>query len=191
MAGYLLRRLLLIIPTLIGIMALNFFVISLAPGGPIEKILARVQGTDVSATERFAGSGAGEVSQATAKPGPGGANGKYHGARGIDPEFIRELEIRFGFDKPAHERFLHMMGNFLRFDFGDSFFRDVSVASLVVEKMPVSISLGVWTTLLVYLISLPLGVAKAVRDGSRFDIWSSTAVIIGNAIPGFLFAILL
>jgi microcin C transport system permease protein len=191
MAGYLLRRLLLIIPTLIGIMALNFFVISLAPGGPIEKILARVQGTDVSATERFAGSGAGEVSQATAKPGPGGENGKYHGARGIDPEFIRELEIRFGFDKPAHERFLHMMGNFLRFDFGDSFFRDVSVASLVVEKMPVSISLGVWTTLLVYLISLPLGVAKAVRDGSRFDIWSSTAVIIGNAIPGFLFAILL
>lgn len=193
MAGYILRRLLLVIPTLVGIMALNFFVISLAPGGPVEQVLARVQGTDVSATERFSGGSGREVATGAAEQNlPTGApSGKYHGARGIDPEFIRELEVRFGFDKPTHERFLHMMGNFLRFDFGQSFFRDVSVVSLVVEKMPVSISLGVWTTLLVYLVSLPLGIAKAVRDGSRFDIWSSTAVIIGNAVPSFLFAILL
>ena len=191
MVAYIFRRLILVLPTLAGIMALNFFVISLAPGGPVEQVLARVQGTDVSATERFSGGEGREVSS-NQKPMPGsGTTGKYHGARGIDPEFIRELEVRFGFDKPAHERFFHMIGNFLRFDFGESFFRDVSVVSLVVEKMPVSLSLGIWTTLLVYLVSIPLGVAKAVRNGSRFDLWSSTAVIIGNAVPGFLFAILL
>ena len=191
MIAYILRRLVLILPTLAGIMALNFFVISLAPGGPVEQVLARVQGTDVSATERFSGGEGREVTNSQKRMPGAGATGKYHGARGIEPEFIRELEVRFGFDKPAHERFLHMVSNFLRFDFGDSFFRDVSVVSLVLEKMPVSISLGVWTTLLVYLVSLPLGVAKAVRNGSRFDLWSSTAVIIGNAVPGFLFAILL
>ncbi|HAC81705.1 MAG TPA: microcin ABC transporter permease [Deltaproteobacteria bacterium] len=191
MVAYIFRRLILVLPTLAGIMALNFFVISLAPGGPVEQVLARVQGTDVSATERFSGGEGREVAN-NQKPMPGaGTTGKYHGARAFDPEFIRELEVRFGFDKPAHERFFHMIGNFLRFDFGESFFRDVSVVSLVVEKMPVSISLGVWTTLLVYLVSIPLGVAKAVRNGSRFDLWSSTAVIIGNAVPGFLFAILL
>jgi len=194
MAAYLLRRILLLIPTLVGIMVLNFVIINAAPGGPVEQVLARVKGTAVQATARIGGGGSevGGGSATTAKPvESAGAGGKYHGASGIDPAFIKELERQFGFDKPAHERFFLMMKNFLRFDFGNSFFRDRSVVSLVVDKMPVSISLGVWTTLLVYLISIPLGIAKAVRDGSRFDVWTSGAVILGNAIPSFLFAILL
>ncbi|MBM4270118.1 MAG: microcin C ABC transporter permease YejB [Deltaproteobacteria bacterium] len=189
MLAYIARRLILLLPTLLGIMLLNFVVIHAAPGGPIEQVLARFRDTDVSATARFSGGGGGELARGGG-PG-GGAASKYRGARGVDPAFIAELEREFGFDRPAHERFLHMVGKFLRFDFGDSFFRDRSVASLVIEKMPVSISLGVWTTLLVYLISIPLGIAKAVRDGSRFDVWSSSVVIVGNAIPSFLFAILL
>jgi microcin C transport system permease protein len=193
MAAYVLRRLLLMIPTLFGIMVLNFVVINAAPGGPVEQVLAKVKGTDVQATARLGGSAAGEAGGG--KPLPPGASstgaGKYHGAQGIDPEFIRQLERQFGFDKPAHERFLLMMGKFLRFDFGQSFFRDKSVASLVRERMAVSISLGLWTTLLVHLVSIPLGIAKAVRDGSRFDVWTSGLVVVGNAIPGFLFAILL
>ncbi len=193
MAAYVLRRLLLMIPTLFGIMVLNFVVVSAAPGGPVEQVLAKVKGTDVQATARLGGSAAGEAG--SGKPLPPGASsasaGKYHGAQGIDPEFIRQLEREFGFDKPAHERFLLMMGKFLRFDFGRSFFRDKSVASLVAERMAVSISLGLWTTLLVHLVSIPLGIAKAVRDGSRFDVWTSGLVVVGNAIPGFLFAILL
>jgi microcin C transport system permease protein len=193
MAAYVARRLLLMIPTLFGIMVLNFVIIHAAPGGPVEQILAKVRGTDVSATARF--SGAQGETAAGARPPRGGGDsslaGKYHGAQGIDPEFIRQLEKQFGFDKPAPERFAMMMGKFLRFDFGKSFFRDRSVIDLVLERMPVSISLGLWTTLLVYLISIPLGIAKAVRDGSRFDVWTSGLVIVGNAIPGFLFAILL
>jgi microcin C transport system permease protein len=191
MLAYITRRLLLVIPTLFGIMVLNFVIINAAPGGPVEQLLARLQGTDVQATARFGGR-QGEMAEGSRRLAETAAGvSKYHGARGLDPAFIAELEKQFGFDKPAYERFLLMMGNFLRFDFGRSFFRDRSVVSLVIDKMPVSISLGLWTTVLVYLISIPLGIAKAVRDGARFDIWSSAVVIIGNAIPGFLFAILL
>ena len=194
MLAYILRRLILVIPTLFGIMVLNFVIIHAAPGGPVEQILAKLQQTDVQATARFSGGGGqSEVADGGRLPlrGQRDVTSRYRGAQGIDPEFIKEIERQFGFDKPAHERFLLLMWNFLRFDFGDSFFRDRSVVRLVIDKMPVSISLGLWTTLLVYLISIPLGVAKAVRDGSRFDVWSSGAVIIGNAVPGFLFAILL
>jgi microcin C transport system permease protein len=183
MFAYIVRRLLLVIPTLFGIMVLNFVIINAAPGGPVEQLLARLQGTDVQATARFGGH------QGETAGSAGGS--KYHGARGLDPTFVAEIEKQFGFDKPASERFLLMIGNFLRFDFGKSFFRDRSVIDLVIDKMPVSISLGLWTTVLVYLISIPLGIAKAVRDGSRFDVWTSAVVIVGNAIPGFLFAILL
>jgi microcin C transport system permease protein len=187
MPAYLLRRLLLIVPTLFGIMLLNFVIIQAAPGGPVEQVLARLKGTDVGATARFSG-GRGEGGIAARGDT---ASSRYRGAQGIDPELIKELERQFGFDRPAPERFARMMWNFLRFDFGESFYRDRSVVALVIDKMPVSISLGVWTTLIVYLISIPLGVAKAVRDGSRFDVWTSAVVIVGNAIPSFLFAILL
>jgi microcin C transport system permease protein len=191
MAAYVLRRLLLVVPTLLGIMVLNFVVIQAAPGGPIEQMLAKVRGTAVEATARFGGAQQGEVA-AGRRPGPQGEQtSKYRGAQGLDPAFVAKLEKQFGFDQPAHVRFFRMISSFLRFDFGNSFFRDRSVIGLVVDKMPVSISLGLWTTLLVYLVSVPLGVAKAVRDGSRFDVWTSATVIVGNAIPGFLFAILL
>jgi microcin C transport system permease protein len=189
MLAYIIRRLLLIIPTLFGVMVLNFVIVNVAPGGPIEQIIAQLQGTAVGATARFTGAGS-EVQPGQRRPGTE-TTSKYHGARGLDPDLIRSLEKQFGFDKPAHERFLLMMWNYLRFDFGDSFFRDRSVWQLLVDKMPVSISLGLWTTLLVYLISIPLGIAKAVRDGSRFDVWTSAVVIVGNAVPSFLFAILL
>jgi microcin C transport system permease protein len=194
LAAYVVRRLLLMIPTLFGIMLLNFVIIHLAPGGPVEQVIAKLKGTNVQATARFGGGQQGEVGGGQRPPGDRGTSAvssKYHGAQGIDPEFIKQLEKQFGFDKPAPERFVRMMGNFLRFDFGQSFFRDRSVIDLVLDKMPVSISLGLWTTLFVYLISIPLGVAKAVRDGSRFDVWTSGLVIVGNAIPSFLFAILL
>ena len=189
MTAYIIRRLLLIIPTLFGIMVINFFIVQLAPGGPVEQAIAQITGEGSAITERITRGGGGEIrQQQTASES---TSGRYRGAQGLDPEFIAELERRFGFDKPLHERFFGMMGDYLRFDFGDSFFRDRSVVDLVLDKMPVSISLGIWTTLLVYLISIPLGVAKAVRDGSRFDIWTSGVVIVGNAIPGFLFAVFL
>jgi microcin C transport system permease protein len=189
MLAYIIRRLFLIVPTLIGIMVVNFVIVQFAPGGPVERVLAELQGTAVDATARISG---GSGAEAGAQRGPqGGAAGKYRGAQGLDPEFIKRLEKQFGFDKPAHERFLLMMRNYLTFDFGDSFFRGRSVIGLIIEKMPVSISIGVWSTLIIYLISIPLGIAKAVRDGSRFDVWTSGVVIVGNAIPGFLFAILL
>jgi microcin C transport system permease protein len=193
MFAYIIRRLLLIIPTLFGIMVVNFAVVQVAPGGPVERLIAQIKGTAVEATARVSGAGGGETGgrQRPQQAGAGGAAEKYRGARGLDPELIKEIEKLYGFDKPAPERFVHMMKNYVTFDFGDSYFRDRKVFDLVIEKMPVSISLGLWTTLLVYLISIPLGVAKAVRDGSRFDIWTSAAVIIGYAIPGFLFAILL
>ena len=193
MLAYLARRLLLIVPTLFGIMVLNFAVINAAPGGPVEQVIARVKGNDVAATARIGGSTKGEAGPSSGglpSSGQGGSS-SYRGARGLDPAFIKDIERQFGFDKPAPERFYLMMKNFLRFDFGDSFFRGRSVVDLVLEKMPVSISLGLWTTLLVYLISIPLGIAKAVRDGTRFDVWTSAVVIVGNAIPSFLFAILL
>ena len=189
MSSYILRRLLLMIPTLLGIMVLNFVIIQAAPGGPVEQILAQLQGKNVAATARFSGGGS-EVGVHTAGP-QGTVATKYRGAQGIDPQLIKDLERQFGFDKPPYERFLLMMSNYLRFDLGESFFRSRSVLQLLIDRLPVSISLGLWTTLFTYLISIPLGVAKAVRDGSRFDVWTSAVVIVGNAIPSFLFAILL
>ena len=192
MLAYIIRRLALMVPTLLGIMVVNFLVIQAAPGGPVEQIIAQIQGRAVEATARVSGQG-GELAP-TAPQGAassGGAQDKYRGARGLDPEFIKQLERQFGFDKPIHERFLLMLGNYLRFDFGTSYFRDQTVFDLVLEKMPVSITIGLWTTILVYLGSIPLGIAKAVRDGSRFDVMTSGAIIVGYAIPSFLFAILL
>ena len=192
MGAYILRRLLLMVPTLLGILFVSFVVIQFAPGGPVERIIAQLTGNDISATSRVSGGGADIILPGG---GPGGAidpvASKYRGAQGLDPEFIKQLEAQFGFDKPAHERFFLMLWNFVRFDFGKSYFRDAKVIDLIKEKMPVSISLGIWMTLLAYLISIPLGITKAVRDGSRFDVWSSTVVIVGYAVPGFLFAILL
>ena len=197
MLAYIVRRLLLIIPTLIGIMVINFTIIQFAPGGPIEQIIAQLTGTDVGATARIGGTGGTEAgstataAQQASSGAAGAANNAYRGAQGLDPEFIKQLEKQFGFDKPLHERFLLMMGNYIRFDFGNSYFRDQKVIDLVLDKLPVSISLGIWTTLLVYFISIPLGIRKAVNDGSSFDIWTSAVIIIGNAIPGFLFAVML
>lgn len=194
MFAYIIRRLMLIVPTLFGIMVINFLIVQAAPGGPVEQMIARIKGTAAEATARISGAGQSDVTAPGRKPPPAankGSTGKYRGARGIDPELIKEIERQFGFDKPAHQRFLKMIRSYATFDFGNSFFRDQSVVRLMISKMPVSISLGLWTTLLVYLISLPLGIKKAVRDGSRFDVWTSSVVILGNAIPGFLFAILL
>jgi microcin C transport system permease protein len=193
MFNYILKRLLLIIPTLFGIMLINFCIIQAAPGGPVEQLVASLTGVGGHATSRFSGSAGGDFSSA-AKANPGVAAGStdtYRGAQGLDPEIIARIEKMYGFDKPAYVRFWEMISSYARFDFGSSFFKDQTVVSLVLEKMPVSISLGLWTTLLVYFISIPLGIRKAVKDGSRFDVWSSSAIIIGDAIPGFLFAILL
>ena len=191
MLAYILRRLLLVIPTLFGIMVLNFVIVQAAPGGPVEQIIARIQGTAVEATARVGGGTGSEAGGGNESAAAGNGASAYRGAQGLDPQFIAELEKEFGFDKPMHERFFLMMGNYLTFDFGESFFKDQKVVDLVIDRMPISISLGIWTTLLTYLISIPLGIAKAVRDGSRFDIWTSGVVIVGNAIPSFLFAILL
>jgi len=190
MGAYVVRRLVLLVPTLFAIMLVNFAVVQIVPGGPVERVLAQIDRTAGSATARISGGGS-ETAGGSQGPGTGGSTSKYRGAQGLDPAFIKQLEKQFGLDKPAPERFWLMMKSYLRFDFGKSFFRDQSVVSLVLEKLPVSISLGLWTTLLTYLISIPLGIAKAVRDGSRFDVWTSGIVIAGNAIPSFLFAILL
>lgn len=189
MFAYIIRRLALIPLTLLGIIAVNFIIVQIAPGGPVEQLLAQIKDTAVEATARFSGAGGGE----TAGGGSGqfGESGAYRGTQGLDPEFIAEIERQFGFDKPAHERFLTMVGNYLTFDLGESYFRDQGVMQLIIEKLPVSISLGLWSTVIIYLISVPLGIAKAVRDGSKFDVLTSSAVIIGYAIPAFLFAILL
>ncbi|MFV0492628.1 MAG: microcin C ABC transporter permease YejB [Pseudorhodobacter sp.] len=189
MGAYLLRRLLLIIPTLIGIMVINFTLVQFVPGGPVEQILARLEGTGDS-LQGITGGG-GEMQQSTPQAQQGGGNDNYLGARGLPPEFIEELERQFGFDKPPLQRFLDMMWSYARFDFGESYFRSISVTDLVLEKMPVSISLGLWSTLIAYLISIPLGIRKAVRDGTSFDTWTSGTIIVAYAIPGFLFAILL
>jgi microcin C transport system permease protein len=194
MIAYVIRRLLLMIPTLFGIMLVSFVVVQFAPGGPVERVIAQLSGSDTGATSRISGSPGGDFGQ---RGQPGGATGadavnsKYRGAQGLDPEFIKSLERQFGFDKPAYERFFLMLWNYLRFDFGKSYFRDTTVLQLIKEKLPVSISLGIWLTLLTYLISIPLGIRKAVTDGARFDVWTSGAIIVGYAIPGFLFAILL
>jgi microcin C transport system permease protein len=195
MSAYIVRRLLFMIPTLFGILLVSFVVVQFAPGGPVERVIAQLSGADTGASSRIPGSGQGGDFGGRGQV-QGGSNidattSKYRGAQGLDPEFIRQLERQFGFDKPLHERFLKMMGDYLVFDFGQSYFRDQRVVDLVIDKMPVSISLGLWTTLITYLISIPLGIRKAVRDGSRFDVWTSAAVIVGYAIPGFLFAVLL
>ncbi|MFT5366603.1 MAG: microcin C transport system permease protein [Candidatus Latescibacterota bacterium] len=192
MLVYIFRRILLMFPTLLGVMLINFIIIQFVPGGPVEQMIATLQGIDGGATSRISGSG-GEISSGSSTRGSssGSTNSAYRGAQGLDPELIKELERAYGFDKPAHERFLKMVWDYARFDFGESFFRDQSVLDIVVSKMPVSISLGLWTTLLVYFISIPLGIAKAVRDGSKMDVWSSGIIVIGNAVPGFMFAIFL
>ena len=192
MGAYILRRLLLIIPTLIGIMVVSFGVIQFVPGGPVEQIIAQLTGEGSDAMDRLSGGGS-DLGQGTGETvdGNSGGTSKYRGGQGLDPEFIAALEKQYGFDKPPLERFFLMMGNYIRFDFGESYFRDVSVIDLILEKMPVSISLGLWLTLISYIISIPLGIRKAVKDGSRFDVWTSGVVIIGYAIPGFLFGILL
>jgi microcin C transport system permease protein len=181
MARYILRRLVLMVPTLLGILLINFVIVQFAPGGPIDQVISRIEGIADQATTRFSASAAAETS----------GGGEYRGARGLNPEFIAELEAQFGFDRPAHERFLKMVGDYLTLDFGESFYQDRSVISLIADKLPVSISLGLWTTLITYLVSIPLGIRKAVKDGTAFDVWTSAVVIIGYAIPAFLFAILL
>ncbi len=181
MGAYILRRLLLVIPTLLGIMILNFALIQFVPGGPIEQIIAQMEGGG-DVFEGISGGGGDILSS---------DDDSYIGGRGLPADFIAELEREFGFDKPPLERFLNMMWNYMRFDFGESYFRSISVFDLVMEKMPVSITLGLWSTLIAYLVSIPLGIKKAIRDGSPFDTWTSGAIIVGYAIPGFLFAILL
>ena len=185
MGAYILRRLLLIIPTLLGIMLINFALVQFVPGGPVEQAIARIQGGG-DVFEGFSGGGSDAGNAADT-----GGNENYVGARGLPPEFIAELEKEFGFDKPPVERFVNMLWNYMRFDFGDSYFRSISVIELIKEKLPVSITLGLWSTLLAYIISIPLGIRKAVRDGSRFDTWTSGVIIMGYAIPAFLFAVLL
>ncbi|OHV80625.1 microcin C ABC transporter permease YejB [Ensifer sp. LCM 4579] len=184
MGAYILRRLLLMIPTIVGIMAISFAVVQFAPGGPVEQVIADL--TSAAGSDRLSGTG-GDLLQG----GGGDEGGRYRGAQGLDPEFIAKLEKQFGFDKPPLERFLTMMWNYIRFDFGESFFRNTSVIDLIIEKMPVSISLGVWILIFSYLISIPLGIKKAVSDGSTFDVWTSGIIVIGYAVPSFLFAILL
>lgn len=186
MWSYIIRRILLMVPTLFGIMLLNFIIVQAAPGGPVEQVLAQLDGIDSQSSTRI-----GSAEQSDLQNSGNASNSDYRGAQGIDPELIQEIERQFGFDKPAHERFFQMIGNYLTFDFGDSFFRDQSVLDLILEKMPVSVSLGLWTTLIVYTISIPLGIRKAVQHGSSFDVWSSSLIIVGYAIPNFLFAIML
>ncbi len=184
MTQYILQRLALIVPTLLGIMLINFVIIQAAPGGPIERAIAQAQAMDVAATARMGGHAGMETTAPVAA-------GDYRGAVGLDPQFIAQLEKHYGFDKPPVERFLAMLGNYLTFNFGNSFYQDRPVIDMIVSKLPVSISLGLWSTLIIYLISIPLGIRKAVQDGSRFDVWTSTLVIIGYAIPAYLFAMLL
>ena len=179
MTRYIVMRVLLMVPTLLAVLLLNFIIVQAAPGGPVEQMLSRVEGMNSSAA--LGGGSDGVVASGDVT----------RGTRGIDPVFIEELNTQFGFDKPPWQRFVIMVGHYARLDFGDSFFRGQSVTDLIIERLPVSISLGLWSTLLVYLISVPLGILKAVRQGSRFDLWSSALVIVGYAIPGFLFALLL
>src|SRR6266404_2609332 len=184
MIAYAIRRVMLMVPTLLAIMVVNFFIVQAAPGGPIQQMISKLKGTDVSATERVTSTGTDVKSQS-------GGESQYRGARGLDPAFIKELEKQYGFDKPPLERFLLMMKNYVTFDLGSSFFRDRRVVDLIRDKLPVSISIGLWTTLMTYLVSIPLGIRKAVRDGSRFDVWTSGVIIVGYAVPSFLFAVLL
>lgn len=200
MGSYILRRLLLVIPTLWAIITINFFIVQIAPGGPVDQMIASMSGIESNMVmERISGQGAQEVgSRGTDLAGTdttGGAGdpqgSTYRGARGLDPEVIAEIEKRFGFDKPLHVRYFTMLADYASFNFGESLFKGRTVIGLIGDRLPVSVSLGVWSTLIIYLVSIPLGIKKAIRHGSRFDVWSSTAVILGNAIPIFLFAIML
>ena len=185
MFAYILRRLALIPLTLFGIITLNFLIVQVAPGGPVERVLAQIRGMDPGSAG-LSGGGAD-----TARMAGSTTSSAYRGAQGLDPEFIKSIEKQFGFDKPAHERYFLMMKNYVVFDLGESFYRTIDVGDLIVEKMPVSISLGLWSTLIIYIVSIPMGIAKAVRDGSKFDIGTSYAIVIGYAVPSFMFAILL
>ncbi len=185
MGAYILRRILLMIPTIIGILTITFVVIQFAPGGPVEQVVAQLSGQGDSATDRLSGAGSDINSNS------GGSESGYRGAQGLDPEFIAKLEKQFGFDKPPLERYLLMLWNYARFDFGESYFRKIAVIDLIKEKMPVSISLGLWITLISYIISIPLGIKKAVSDGGRFDVWTSGVIIVAYAIPGFLIGVML
>ncbi|MDP2118895.1 MAG: microcin C ABC transporter permease YejB [Hoeflea sp.] len=189
MGAYILRRLLLMIPTVVGIMAISFAVIQFAPGGPVEQVIAQLTGEGDSAIDRIAGGG--DSFGSGQQDFGDSSSSQYRGAQGLDPEFIAKLEAQFGFDKPPLERFGKMMWDYIRFDFGESYFRSIDVIDLIAEKLPVSISLGVWILLLSYIISIPLGIKKAVSDGSRFDVWTSGLIIIAYAVPGFLVGILL
>jgi len=191
MTAYIARRILFMIPTLFGIMLVTFAIVQFAPGGPIERVIAQLSGADPSS--RVTGSPGGDFGARGQAPGSSqfDASSRYRGAQGLDPEFIKKLEKQFGFDKPAYERFFIMLWNYVRFDFGKSYFRDTEVIELIRQKLPVSMSLGLWMLVISYSVSIPLGIAKAVRDGSRFDVWTSSVIIIAYAIPGFLFAILL
>lgn len=180
MGLYLAKRLLLILPTLFGILVINFTIVQFAPGGPVEQTLAQLSG--------LAGSTTGAVSSSSTSPAS--AVG-YTASSGLDPELIKRIEAQFGFDKPAHERFFQMVADYARFDLGSSYFQDRPVAELIAERLPVSLSLGLWSLLAIYSISIPLGIAKAVRDGQRFDVITSAVVFTAYAVPGFLFAILL
>lgn len=182
MRNYILKRLLLIPVTLLGILTINFAIVQLAPGGPVEYVLAKYRGMNVDAKSQFTASADMNMESSVAK---------YQGAQGVPEELVKELEKQFGFDKPVHERFLKMAADYARFDFGRSYYKDKTVGQLIVERLPVSVSLGLWSTLIIYLIAIPLGIKKAVRDGSKFDVWSSFAVILGSAIPVFLFAVFL
>lgn len=184
---YVAKRLALMIPTLLGILLLNFAIVQAAPGGPVEKMIAELKGFGGGQGHQFAGSGGGELAAAAATS----SASQYRGSQGLPPELVERIERLYGFDKPVHERFWLMLKNYATFDFGDSYYRGKPVVELITERLPVSISLGLWSTLIAYLVSIPLGIRKAMHHGSPFDVWSSTLVIIGYAIPGFLFAILL
>ena len=186
MGSYIIRRLLLVIPTLIAIVTINFFIIQIAPGGPVDQFIAKMQGLDSGIMEQVTGSGKTELKQTDLKK-----TSSYRGAQGLDPEVIAEIEKRFGFDKPIHVRYFKMLKDFFFFDFGDSLFRGRSVVELIVERIPVSVSLGLWSTIIIHLVCIPLGIKKALKHSSRFDIWTSSVIIVCNAIPVFLFAILL
>ena len=192
MSAYIARRILLMLPTLLGILFVAFLVVQFAPGGPVDRVIAQLSGADTGGLSRVSGGGGDFANRSPVNAAAADAvNSKYRGAQGLDPEFIKSLEKQFGFDKPAPERFALMVWNYARFDFGRSYFRDINVVDLIKEKLPVSMSLGIWMTLLSYLISIPLGIRKAVKDGTPFDTWTSGVIIVGFAIPGFLFAILL
>ena len=189
MLAYLVRRLLLMIPTILGIMLVSFAIVQFVPGGPVERMIAQLQGNDQSSTAGIGG-GNGAIGSGAAA-GAADVASRYRGAQGLDPKFIKELEKQYGFDQPAWKRFLILVGDYATFNLGKSYYRDAPVTKLIEEKLPVSVSLGLWMTLISYAISIPLGIGKAVRDGERFDTWTSAAIIVGYAIPSFLFAVLL